>query len=1001
MLVIGLGTAHAGTYADWVQAHNLPSNASDPTNAPAGDGIPNLLKFAMGLDPNTPGPDPLFQPVLVQQNGQALFGVNLSLDSTAQGVRLNLYASPDLRTWAPCGVVLQEVADLGSGMLSVQMLNRASNRGSGPLFLRLGAELTQFGQFITCPPVPVLTNGVDTNGATLTVPATGSPLDGLVLSVPAGAYTNRQTNTINYAPIIAHNFPSSVNPITPLIQIENGGALASQLMTVTVPVSLSSNEFAMGFIYDASTGELEGMPLVALSTNSITVATRHFSGWFISKIPYSALLPNVDSGFQPGVDDWEFTNRGSVWAPNGYCSGESQTAMWYYCTQKLKGAPSLYNLYDNSLYSFRTPSFGDDDELGIKLASVVQNDTDWNSVSYKFATIFGCADLDTLRCFTYSMMVSHQPQYVNIMTSFLSGSLAHSMVAYSVQSGTIYVADPNVPAATDRKIVYDDASQAFVPYYAAETADSPTIAFPKINWFAKDTMNDWIKLGQRWNELQAKTIGNDCFDVFNISLQELQNGAWVTDANVRTDTPGETPISTGADQVQISVRLIAGVCGTIGTQVFDTNGVRVDMAPGAAIALNPGTNRLGVKVLSQYPGENSFRWDEFSWLVVNHTNQGWLFTTLAGIPGVSGWRDGRTANSLFNWPTATAVDRFTNIYVADGSNNVIRLLTPDGTVTTIAGQAGVAGSADGLETNAQFSLPSGAYNCGGTLGNEWLYDVTAGMAVTVTDSATNVYVADTLNSTIRMLTRVGVGWWVSTIAGSAGDFWSQDGDGLSARFGYPSGLAADTNGNLYVADAYYGVISKLTPSAQGWMVSTLAGSAGLHGNDDGTGANARFFVPMGVAVDNSGNVYVTDTGNCTIRKITASGVVTTLAGNSVGGFLGVAGFADGMGTNALFGYPSGLAVDAAGYIYVADTFNDAIRRVTPAGMVTTLGGVGSVWDYDPRYWWEWTSVTYTYGNIDGRGTNAAFNFPNAIAVDSATNLYIVDYDNFTIRKGQR
>ena len=103
MLVIGLGTAHAGTYADWVQAHNLPSNASDPTNAPAGDGIPNLLKFAMGLDPNTPGPDPLFQPVLVQQNGQALFGVNLSLDSTAQGVRLNLYALPDLRTWSPAG----------------------------------------------------------------------------------------------------------------------------------------------------------------------------------------------------------------------------------------------------------------------------------------------------------------------------------------------------------------------------------------------------------------------------------------------------------------------------------------------------------------------------------------------------------------------------------------------------------------------------------------------------------------------------------------------------------------------------------------------------------------------------------------------------------------------------------------------------------------------------------------------------------------------------------
>ena len=335
------------------------------------------------------------------------------------------------------------------------------------------------------------------------------------------------------------------------------------------------------------------------------------------------------------------------------------------------------------------------------------------------------------------------------------------------------------------------------------------------------------------------------------------------------------------------------------------------------------TNYLGVWLVAVPNGSLNApvgQWGGFAWLTVNCTNQGWLFTTLAGIPGVSGWLDGQAANSLFNWPTAAAVDRFTNIYVADGSNNVIRLLTPDGTVTTIAGQTGVAGSADGLGSNAQFSLPSGAYNCGGTLGNEWWFDITAGIAVTVTDSATNIYVADTLNSTICMLTRLSTGWWVSTIAGSASNFWSQDGDGLNARFGYPSGLAVDANGNLYVADAYYCVIRKLTHSAQGWMVSTLAGSPGLHGNADGTGADAGFFIPMGVAVDNSGNVYVADTGNCTIRKVTPSGVVTTLAGNTVGGFLGVAGFADGMGTNALFGYPSGLAVDAAGYIYVADTF---------------------------------------------------------------------------------
>ena len=233
-----------------------------------------------------------------------------------------------------------------------------------------------------------------------------------------------------------------------------------------------------------------------------------------------------------------------------------------------------------------------------------------------------------------------------------------------------------------------------------------------------------------------------------------------------------------------------------------------------------------------------------------------------------------------------------------------------------------------------------------------------------------LYVVDDENMTVRKITPTGA---VTTVAGMAGSRGSADGPGAAARFHHPVGVALDASGTLYVTDADNFTVRKISPAG---VVSTLAGVAGAKGSADGSGATARFNLPHGVAVDAAGTVYVADTENHTIRKITPAGQVTTLAGAAQH-----KGSDDGMGTAARFNHPAGITVDAAGNLYVADNGNHAIRKVAPDGKVTTLAG-------QARH----------HGGTDGPGSAARFLFPTGVAVDAIGNVYVADHLNTTIRK---
>jgi sugar lactone lactonase YvrE len=372
-----------------------------------------------------------------------------------------------------------------------------------------------------------------------------------------------------------------------------------------------------------------------------------------------------------------------------------------------------------------------------------------------------------------------------------------------------------------------------------------------------------------------------------------------------------------------------------------------------------------------------------------------VVTTLAGSAGQSGAKDGVGSAARFDFPSSLVVDAAGNVYVADANNHAIRRITPAGEVTTYAGSLGTSGSNDGNGAEARFHRPEG-------------------IAI---DPAGNLYIADAGNQIIR---KIAPDRTVSTLAGQAGSKGVANGIGSAARFATPFRIAIAPDGTIYVVDLGSVSIRKITPSG------VVSMPYAFYQNAWGAGANQGDAAPAAVAVDASGRVFFTDSMHDTVSELLADGTVSTVAGAR-----DAAGSSDGNRAAARFRYPVGLAADLNGNLFVADRDNNAIRQITSTGSVTTIAGLGleSSQGYVNKYagdtWSARFNVPYGLG-LDSSGncfvadtdnnairmitpdglvqtvprTSSSFrlNHPTGLALDHSGNVYIADAGNYIIRK---
>jgi sugar lactone lactonase YvrE len=333
--------------------------------------------------------------------------------------------------------------------------------------------------------------------------------------------------------------------------------------------------------------------------------------------------------------------------------------------------------------------------------------------------------------------------------------------------------------------------------------------------------------------------------------------------------------------------------------------------------------------------------------VVRRVDTHGVITTVAGngTNGCSG-DGGAATNASLNNPSGVAVDAVGNLFIADNNNYRVRKVGTNGIITTIAG-GGTDYPGDGeAATNV-------------SLGYTW------GVSV---DTARNVYIADFGNSNIR---RVDVHGIITTVAGGGTNYLGDGGAATNASLNNPEGVSVDATGNLFIADTGNNRIRKVAGSG---VINTVAGG---YLGDGGLATNASLDNPEGVALDEFGNLYISDSNNQRIRKVGSNGIITTVAGNGINSYGGDFGAA----TNASLSAPDGVAVDAFGHLFIADAGNSAIRQVDSHGLITTVAGNG------PDYPGDGESAT-----------NAVLWGPCDVAVDSAGDLFIAEYFGNRIRK---
>lgn len=495
--------------------------------------------------------------------------------------------------------------------------------------------------------VSVTSQNVGSGGGNIKVSLPGSPVNGLEITVPQNAFTESRTFSISYATVQSHNLGSNFHPVSPLITIKNEGGYSSVPMTMKIPMRKASDEFAAAFIYNEVTGKLEAVPILTETDTSVTVSISHFStsslslgkelykgkrdpsaqgNLIISSIKESVLNNQtiINTGFSPGVDDWEFINYGSYIEPGGHCAGQSMTAMWYFYEKKLKGETPLFHKMDTYYNSSNPAKLWQDNPYGFRFASTIQADFNWTGWTTK-VDIESYAPSIVWKTFIAAMLITGEPQFVIIKKS--NTDLGHAMIVYKINltENKLYIADPNFPnnkaqngTTSIRTINYVNGN--FEPYPSSLNAASSQIMFDQIAFFGKTANLNWSKITSRWNEVLNKTIGNDRFPQYELYHKGASQVDLANDMIIDEDTLKVQCRSAAAEY------FITNTNSLQKTNIFDVNGNLLAETPisgknaGTSFyVLKPGKNVLGFYIMcpKSSGGVVDWRFVDFKWITIN------------------------------------------------------------------------------------------------------------------------------------------------------------------------------------------------------------------------------------------------------------------------------------------------------------------------------------------------------------------------------------------------
>jgi hypothetical protein len=514
----------------------------------------------------------------------------------------------------------------------------------------------------------VATQTIPSSGGTVEVNAAGSEIDGLEIVVPSNCYSGTRTFKISTAPITSYTLGQYFNPITPLIQIENGGGYADGIMEITIPVTIPDGQIPLGFYYDEINGTLEAIPVKDYTSKSITLLTRHFmpvselsstdetlksggikvdptANLVISSISESILKgkPIISSGYKVGTDDWEFTNYGSYIADGGHCAGQNMCTMWYYFEKKMKGEDNLFGRFST------VPSLWQDNAIGYRFCSVVHNDLEWDG---KVSTFFSeyidkNQGLDKLKLYSIAgaMLTTGEPQGIGIYRQTgtnTNGSPkygGHDLICYQVaiNDGKLYISDPNKPGVEQ---FIEFKNNKFEPYIAKLNGNAASNPYPFVTWYAKTAYIEWDKIGKRYSELLDSTIGNkapNTFPAYTIWVKgkadsELKNGY-----TTNSDTLRCMVASDGTNR-----GFNIGGKWYIWLDMFDVKGANIgiwDNKGTGTVILKPGLNKIGFYVYSLKTGVTDGNGNytplfiDFKWFTINCSKLEIVPNPITGSPG--------------------------------------------------------------------------------------------------------------------------------------------------------------------------------------------------------------------------------------------------------------------------------------------------------------------------------------------------------------------------------